>query len=94
MSCRNDWFIQSATIDPVASPMSASKILNPGRRVVRSRAALNSPGDRHLLSGLQRRNRLQMPAIFVAEGKSVEEIFDGDEADALQIGGSPRPDAF
>ena len=74
--------------------MSASKILNPGRRVVRSRAALNAAGDRHVLAGLQRRDRLQVAAVFVAEGKSVEEIFDGDEPDPLQIGGSLRSDAF
>jgi hypothetical protein len=94
MSFRNDWFIHSATIDPVASPMSASKILNPGRRVRAQTAALDSPGNRHLLARLQRGNRLQLSAIFIAKRESIEEIFDGDKADALQIGSPLGPDAF
>jgi hypothetical protein len=35
-----------------------------------------------------------VPAIFVAEWKSVEEIFDGHEADPLQVGGSSGSNAF
>jgi hypothetical protein len=46
-------------------------------------AALNASRDRDVLAGLERRDCLQVPAIFVTERKSVDEIFDGDEADAM-----------
>ncbi len=42
----------------------------------------------------QRGNRLQVAAILVAKGESVEEIFERDEADVLEIGGAARSDAF
>ena len=37
---------------------------------------------------------MKVAAIFVADRKPVEEILDGEEADALEIGGSTRTDAF
>jgi hypothetical protein len=35
-----------------------------------------------------------MPAILVADRKSVENVFDGREADPLQVGRSLRSNAF
>ena len=52
------------------------------------------PGDRSVLARLQRRDRLQAASIFVAERKAVQEIFDGDEADAFEVRGTTGPDAL
>ena len=35
-----------------------------------------------------------MPAILVPRGKPVEQVFDGAEPDALEIGRAARPDAL
>jgi hypothetical protein len=37
---------------------------------------------------------LKVAAIFVPDREPVEEILDGEEADALEVGGSTRTDAF
>jgi hypothetical protein len=37
---------------------------------------------------------LKVTAILVPGRKPVEEILDGEEADALEVGGSTRTDAF
>jgi hypothetical protein len=55
---------------------------------------LNAPGDGDLLAWFQRLNRLEMAAVFIANGKTVKEIFDGGEADPFKIGRAPGPDAF
>jgi hypothetical protein len=39
-------------------------------------------------------DRLHVTAIFVTEWEAVEQIFDGEEARALQVRGLPRTDAF
>jgi hypothetical protein len=35
-----------------------------------------------------------MTAVLVADGKTIEEIFDGVQADALEIRGAPRTDTL
>ena len=39
-------------------------------------------------------DRLERAAIFVANGKAIKEIFDGVEADALQISGAAGSDTL
>ena len=61
----------------------------------RSQMATENPaGDRGGLSGLERDDRLQAAAIFVADRKAIQQIFDGDEARVFEIGGTTRPDAL
>ncbi len=57
-------------------------------------AALHPAADGHLLAGFEGRDRLQMTAIFIAQRKPVEEVFDGGQADALEICRAPRSNAF
>ena len=52
----------------------------------------HTPGDGGGAAGLQRRNRLQAAAIFVADRKAIQQIFEGDEAGVLEIRGAARPD--
>ncbi len=40
----------------------------------------------------QRRDRLECAAIFVADRKAVEQVFDRVQAHAFEIGGAPRTD--
>jgi hypothetical protein len=47
-----------------------------------------------MLAHLQPGNRLQMPAVFITDWKSVEKIFDRQQTDALKICSPLRPDAF
>ena len=61
-----------------------------GRQV----CALDFSQDRGLLAGAQRGNRLHPAAILVAERQPVQEVFDGDEAGALEVRRLPRTDAF
>ena len=63
----------------------------PGRSQTAARDAAH---DRRRLAGPKRRNRLKAAAIFVADGKPVQQVFDGEETDALEIGGATRTDAF
>ena len=76
------------------SRTSISKILKRGRRVGRMPQLTTSPATDAATPGLQRRDGLEAAAILVADGKAIEQIFDRGEADALQIGGAPRPDAL
>ena len=87
-SRRNGWFSHVARIEPLGSVTSASKILKPGRRVDRRPQLETRPDDRGDLAGPQRRNRLKAAAIFVADRKPVQQIFDGEKADAFEIGGA------
>jgi hypothetical protein len=57
-------------------------------------AALNATGDGHVLAGLESGYRLQVAAIFVADGKAIEKIFNRGKADPLKIGRALRSDAF
>ena len=66
----------------------------PGRRVVRQAGVQHFARDRRRLPGLQRDDRLQAAAIFVAARKAEEQIFDGEEAGLLEVGGLARPDAL
>ena len=60
-----------------------------------SHAAANDLADNgRLNAGAQRRNRPEIAAILVANRETIKEIFDGVEADALQIRGAPRPDSL
>ena len=94
MSARNGWFIQVQRMAPLASPTTALKILKPRRRVTASRALLISPSTAAFAPGLQRGDRLHAAAVFVAERQTVEQVFDGDEAGALEVRGLPRTNAF
>ena len=61
----------------------------------RSKAASQNPSaDRRRLTGFERRDRLQAAAIFVSDGKAIQEIFDRLEAGALEIGRAARSDAL
>src|SRR5262249_872819 len=65
------------------------------RTARRSQAAASDPsGDRRCLTRLERRDRLKTAAIFVAKGKAIQQIFDGDQAGALEIRSTPRTDAL
>ena len=66
----------------------------PRRRVTARLALLISPSTAALLPGPQRGDRLHAAAVLVAERQPVEQIFDGDEAGALEVGGLARTDAF
>ena len=46
------------------------------------------------LSGLERCDGLEAAAVFVADRKPVQEIFDGVQPGVLEIGGAPRSDAL
>jgi hypothetical protein len=52
------------------------------------------PADRRGLTGFERNDGLKTAAIFVAERKTKQQIFDGEEAGLLQVGGLARPDAL
>src|SRR5262245_28851480 len=60
----------------------------------RNIGALDLAEHRGLVAGAQRRDRLHVTAIFVTKGKPVEEIFDADEAGALEIRGLARTNAL
>ena len=68
--------------------------LEPGPPGGPQTAALNAAGDRYLLTGLQRRDRLQVAAIFVAEGETIKQVLDSCETHALKIGRAPWTNAF
>ena len=51
-------------------------------------------GDRRDVSGTERFDRKQLGAVFVAQWKSKQQIFDGRQPDALEIRRTARPDAF
>jgi hypothetical protein len=57
-------------------------------------AAHHLADNRRLHARLERRDCAEVPAILVADRKSIQQIFDGVETDALQIGGAPRPDSL
>ena len=94
MSARNAWFIHVQRMAPLASPTTAWKILKPRRRVIASVRALDLAEHRRLRARPQRGDRLHAAAVLVAERQPVEQIFDGDEAGALEIRGLARTDAF
>jgi hypothetical protein len=50
--------------------------------------------DGNRLSRLDRHDRLQPAAIFVANRKSKQQIFDGEQAGLLEIRGFPRTNAL
>jgi hypothetical protein len=45
-------------------------------------------------AGAQRRDRLKVSAILVADRKAIQQVFDGMESDALEIGGAARANAL
>ena len=53
-----------------------------------------SPSTAALLPGPQRGDRLHAAAVLVAERQPVEQVFDGDEAGALEVRRLARTDAF
>ena len=57
-------------------------------------ARQDAPRDGGNLSRTQRGDRLQAAAIFVANRKAIEEIFDGGQAGAFEIRGASRPDTL
>ena len=93
-SRRNGWFSHAARSDAAAVVDQRFEDLEPGPPRRAQAAAEHAAGDRRGLARLQRRDRLKAAAIFVAERKAVEEIFDGDEAGVLEIGGAAGTDAF
>src|SRR5687767_6212222 len=56
--------------------------------------ALDLAEHRRLRARLERSNRLHPAAIFVAEWKAIEQVFDGDEAGALEVRAFARTYAF
>ena len=56
--------------------------------------ALDLAEHRRPCARAQRGDRLHPAAVFVAERQPIEEIFDGDEAGALEVRGLARADAF
>ncbi len=57
-------------------------------------AGEQTAGDRRGLPRFQRRDRLEVTAIFVTGRKPVKQIFDRDEAGMLEVRGTPGADAF
>jgi len=55
-------------------------------------AALDASGDRRGLAWLERGDRLEAAAVFVADRESIQEIFDREQADALEIRRAARAD--
>ena len=78
---------------PLASPTTAWKICETAAARRRQVRALDLAKHRGLRARPQRRDRLHPAAVFVAERKTIEQIFDGDQARALQVGGLARTDA-
>jgi ABC-type transporter Mla subunit MlaD len=68
--------------------------LEPGAAGRPDAAADDLADDRRRLAGAQRRDRLEVAAILVADRESIEEVLDGVETDAFEIGGAPRADTF
>ena len=61
----------------------------------RAQAAAEQPaGHRRRLAGLERRDALQTTAVFVPDRKPCEQILEGDQSDALEVGGAAGPDAL
>ena len=93
--------VSSAPQEAPAEPVTATTLtvqrledLEPGTARGAQAAAQNAAGDRGGLPRLQRRDGLKAAAIFVPDGKTVQEIFDGDEPDARQVGRAPGSDAL
>ena len=93
-SRRNGWFSQVARSAPLASLDERLEDLEAGPPRRAQPAAQDASGDRRGLSRLERGDRLQAAAVFVAERKAVQQIFDGMQARARQIGRAPRADAL
>ena len=93
-SLRNGWLNQTARSDPVRSRSSTSKILKRGPPRRPDAAADDLADDGGRLRRAQRGDGLEVAAILVANRKAVEQVFDGVETDAFEIGGAPRADAF
>ena len=93
-SFRNGWLNQIARSEPVA--IAHQHLEDPEARPARraDAAADDLADDRGGDARAQRRDRLEVAAVLVADRKAVEQIFDGVQADALQVGGAARPDAF
>ncbi len=68
--------------------------LEPGAARRPYAAADDAAGDRRCLARFEGRDRLQVAAVFVANGKTVQEIFEREEAGARQVGGATRTDAL
>ena len=66
----------------------------PGRRVPRSPLVMISPAIDDGLPLAQRRDRLQAAAIFVAQREAEEQIFDGIQPGAREVGGLAGADAL
>ena len=61
----------------------------------RSKTAAEDAGrDRRGLSRPERRNGPELTAVFVSDRKPVQQVLDGLEAGALEVGGATRADAL
>ncbi len=85
---------QVARMAPLWSPTSASKTLNPGRRVARMPELRMRPDDERRTPGVNGGNRLKVAAVLVAERKSIQQVFERGEAGAREIGGAAGTDAL
>ena len=94
MSLRNGWLNQTARSEPVPSRSEHLEDLEARAPRRTDAAADDFASDGGGVARPQRRDRLETAAIFVADRKAIEEVFDRGEADALQIGGAPRSDSL
>ncbi len=94
MSARKAWFIQVQRIDPLASAITAWKIRNPRRLVIARFADLDLAQHRRLGSRPERGDRLHAAAVFVAKRQAVQQVLDGDEARAFEVGRLARTDTL
>ncbi len=68
--------------------------MNPGRRVERSPQLRMRPAIDAVWPGLSEAIGCKAAAVFVAERKAVQQVFDGVQAGAREIGRAPRADAL
>ena len=80
--------------EPVPSSIDRLENFEPGTACRPQPAAENAARDRRVLARLQRCDGLQTAAIFVADRKSIEQIFDRKETSAGEVGCPPRAYTF
>ena len=78
---------------PLSSRTRSSKIGEAGTARALQLGADHFADDRGVAARFQRGDRLRAAAIFVADGKSKQQIFEGDEAGLREVGGAARADA-
>ena len=79
---------------PVGSPTSASKILKPGRRVDRTPELRIRPVMDAARPGEATAIGCEPASVLVAQGKAVEQVFDGVKTALREIGRPPWSDAL